>query len=103
MALPHLTPDQRAAALEKAAVARQVRAELKQQLKTGELKLSDALKRGDEDEIIGKLKVTALLGSLPGVGVAKTEATMSRIGIAPSRRIAGLGPHQRQALIEIFG
>lgn len=103
MALPNLTPEQRASALEKAAVARQARAELKKQLKSGELKLSDALKRGDEDEIIGKLKVTALLGSLPGVGIAKTESIMSRIGISPSRRIAALGPHQRQALIEIFG
>ena len=35
MALPQLTPEQRAAALEKAAQARKVRAELKDKLKRG--------------------------------------------------------------------
>ena len=34
MALPELTPEQRAAALEKAAAARRARAELKDRLKT---------------------------------------------------------------------
>lgn len=103
MALPNLTPEQRAAALEKAARARQVRAELKKELKDGNTSLSDVLKKAKEDEIVGKMKVTALLNSLPGVGQAKTASIMEHVGISPSRRLAGLGPHQSKSLIEMFG
>lgn len=103
MPLPNLTPEQRAAALEKAAVARQVRAEIKKNLKNGETKLSEVLDKAKSNEIIGKMKVTALLSSLPGVGQAKTAMIMEQVGISESRRIAGLGPHQSKSLIEMFG
>ena len=67
MALPQLTPEQRAAALEKAAQARKARAELKEKLKKGETDLQAVLKKADEDEILGKMKVSALLEALPKV------------------------------------
>ena len=47
MALPQLTPEQRAAALEKAAQARKVRAELKDKLKRGATDLPEVLKQAD--------------------------------------------------------
>ncbi|MDY5584471.1 MAG: integration host factor, actinobacterial type [Arcanobacterium sp.] len=103
MALPELTAEKRQAALEKAALVRTKRAELKRDLKDGKLKLSEVLKRGKEDDIAGKLKVTALLTSMPGIGQAKATAIMDQIGISESRRVAGLGPHQQEALIKIFG
>ncbi len=103
MALPNLTPEQRAAALEKAAVARQKRAALKKELKAGDVQLSEVLKKAKDDDIVGKLKVTALLNSLPGVGQAKSKSIMEQVGISESRRVAGLGPHQREALIALFG
>lgn len=103
MALPELTPEQRTAALEKAAIARRARAEVKNRLKYSSGALSDVVKQGQSDDIIGKLKVVSLLESLPGVGKVKARAIMAEIGIAESRRVRGLGPHQAAALIERFG
>ena len=57
----------------------------------------------DRDDVIGKLKVVALLESLPGVGKVKARAIMAEIGISESRRVRGLGPHQAAALIQRFG
>ncbi|HUR74503.1 MAG TPA: integration host factor, actinobacterial type, partial [Sporichthya sp.] len=68
MALPPLTPEQRAAALEKAAIARRERAEVKNRLKHSGASLAQVIKEGQENEIIGKMKVSALLESMPGVG-----------------------------------
>ncbi len=103
MALPNLTPEQRAAALEKASAARQRRAELKRELKDGNVKLSEVVAMAKDDEVVGKLRVSALLSSLPGIGVAKSKQIMEDVGISESRRVAGLGPHQREALVRQFG
>ncbi|MDO4664755.1 MAG: integration host factor, actinobacterial type [Actinomycetaceae bacterium] len=103
MALPPLTPEQRAAALEKAAEARRVRAEVKVALKKHETKLSKVLSDAKENEALGKMKVITLLESLPRVGTTTAKAIMEEIGIAESRRIRGLGVHQANQLIERFG
>nr|WP_210727274.1 integration host factor, actinobacterial type [Sanguibacter hominis] len=103
VALPPLTPEQRAAALEKAAEARKARAEIKNRLKYSQGSLSSVIEAGKTDDVIGKMKVVALLESLPGVGKVKAQAIMTEVGIAQSRRIRGLGPHQAEALIERFG
>lgn len=103
MALPPLTPEQRAAALRKAATARQARAEVKSRLKYSQGSLSAVIDDGQKDDVIGKLKVVALLESLPGVGKVKARAIMAEIGISESRRVRGLGPHQAAALIQRFG
>lgn len=102
MALPSLTPEQRQAALDKAAVARKKRAELKRSLKAGETRLSEVLELANEDEIVAKLRVSALLESMPGIGIAKARDIMDRANISPSRRVGGLGPHQRATLVSIF-
>ena len=83
--------------------ARQRRAELKRDLKDGKIKLSEVVAMAKEDEIVGKLRVSALLSSLPGIGAAKSKQIMEDVGISESRRVAGLGPHQREALIRQFG
>jgi hypothetical protein len=103
VALPPLTPEQRAAALEKAAAARRTRAALKVQLKNRETTLSEVLKRGESDEAIGKLKVLAVLEALPGVGKIKAARIVERLEISPSRRVRGLGVKQREALESEFG
>ena len=59
MALPPLTPEQRAAALEKAAAARRARAELKVRLKTLGPASPRSSTSGETDEAIGKMKVLA--------------------------------------------
>ena len=98
MPLPELSPEQRAAALEKAAAARKVRAELREKLKSKGTSVGDVLKQGDTDEIIGKMRVTAVLESLPGVGKARAAKIMERLEISPTRRVRGLGANQRKAL-----
>ena len=103
MALPPLTPEQRAAALEKAAAARQARAEVKNRLKYSQGSLAEVLEQARNDEVIGKLKVSALLESLPGIGKIKARAIMAEIAISETRRLRGLGPHQAKALVERFG
>ena len=103
MALPPvLTPEQRQAALDKAAVARRARAELKEKLKMGSLNLKELLHQSTGDDIIGKMKVLAVLESLPGVGKVKARRTMEEIGISETRRIRGLGDQQRAKLLEAF-
>lgn len=103
MALPPLTPEQRAAALEKAAEARRARAEVKNRLKYSQGSIAEVIEQGKQDEVIGKLKVVSLLESMPGIGKVKARAIMEEIGIAETRRVRGLGPHQSAALIERFG
>jgi len=103
VALPPLTPEERAAALEKAARARKERAEVKNRLKRGATTLSDVIKEGAADDVIGKMKVSALLESLPGVGKVRAKQIMERLGIAESRRVRGLGTNQRSALEHEFG
>lgn len=98
---PSLSPEQRAAALAKAAEARTARAELKARLKLGSLSLADAL--ASTDDTVGKLKVVSLLESLPGVGKVKARKIMEDIGIADNRRVQGLGQQQKAALLEQFG
>ncbi len=99
---PALSPEQRALALEKAAEARRVRAELKERLKMGSLSLPEIFEAAETDDIVGKLKVLALLESLPGVGKVKARRTMEEIGIAETRRVRGLGEQQRRALLAAF-
>ncbi len=98
---PALTPEQRKAALEKAAAARTARAEVKARLKMGSLSLAEAL--GSDDVHIAKMKVVALLEALPKVGKVKARRIMDEVGIADNRRIQGLGAQQRSALLERLG
>jgi transposase len=102
VALPELTEEQRAAALEKAAAARRARAELKERLKRGGTNLKEVLANADSDDILGKMKVSALLEALPGVGKVRAAQIMERLEIAPSRRLRGLGERQRKALLTEF-
>jgi hypothetical protein len=99
---PALTPEQRQAALETAAQARRVRAELKERLKMGSLSLPQLLQDAEKDDIVGKMKVLAVLESLPGVGKVKARRTMEKIGISETRRVRGLGVQQRKELLAEF-
>ena len=102
MALPPLTPEQRTAALEKAAVARRERAAVKNRLKYSQGSLAEVITLGKDDDVIGKMKVSALLESMPGVGRVRARQIMEEIGISESRRVRGLGTNQSAALIIRF-
>jgi len=102
MALPTMTPEQREAALARAAQVRARRAEVKASLKRGTVTLPDVIAAGADDTTIGKIKVAALLESMPGVGKVRAAQIMDRLGIDPSRRVRGLGANQRSALEQEF-
>ena len=102
MPLPTLTPEQRQQALEKAAEARRKRAELKAQLKSGNTSLAPVLAK-DSDETVGKMKVSSVLESMPGVGKVRARKIMEKLDISASRRVRGLGSKQKDALLAEFG
>ncbi|MDF2091813.1 MULTISPECIES: integration host factor, actinobacterial type [unclassified Knoellia] len=102
MALPPLTPEQRAAALEKAAVARRERAAVKNRLKYAQGSLKDVIADGKDNDVVGKMKVSALLESMPGVGRVRARQIMEEVGISESRRVRGLGQNQITALLSRF-
>lgn len=102
MPLPDLTPEQRSAALEKAAAARRERAEVKNKLKYAQGSLGDVIREAQENEVVGKMKVSALLEALPGVGKVRAKKVMDEIGISETRRVRGLGANQITALVERF-
>jgi hypothetical protein len=97
---PALTPEQRAAALEKAARVRRERAEVKEKLKNGNTTLSELLTLSENDDTVGKMKVVSVLESLPGLGKVKARRLMETVGISDSRRLQGLGAKQREALLK---
>ncbi|MGH3599977.1 MAG: integration host factor, actinobacterial type [Pseudonocardiaceae bacterium] len=100
MALPTLTPEQRQEALRLAAAARSARKQLLDAIAHGEQTIPAVLDRAKIDPIVGKTKLAQLLKSLPGYGPAKVTALMEQTGIVASRRAAGLGDRQRQALCD---
>ena len=97
---PQLTPDQRQAALQKAAAARRLRAELKEKLKMGSTSLRELFDMADKDELVGKMKVLTVLESLPGLGKVKARRLLEECEISETRRIQGLGANQRRKLLE---
>ena len=97
---PSLSPEQRQAALDKAAAARRQRAELKEKLKMGSVTLKELLDQAGRNDVVGKMKVSAVLESLPGLGKVKARRLMDEIGISETRRVQGLGDQQRKRLFE---
>lgn len=93
--LAELTPEQRAAALEKAMEARRARVELKRKIKAGELGVEAALAAPEAQ----RMRVAEFLGAWPGIGAAKVAAFMSEAGVAQNRRVKGLGKVQREKLV----
>jgi hypothetical protein len=98
MALPTMTPEQRAAALAKATEARQARSALLAQVKSGALTLEQLF--GRDDDIVKKTRVLQVLRALPGYGPAKVTSLMTDSGVDEKRRVGGLTGAQRTKLLE---
>jgi hypothetical protein len=102
MPAPEMTDEQRAAALARAGEARRVRAEIKQLLKTGSLDLEDVFARAEEDDLVGGIKVSALVVSMPHMGKVRAKRLMEELRIADNRRLRGLTERQRSDLLGSF-
>lgn len=103
MSLPPLSSQERAEALKKAAAARTLRSETKHALKSGTLSVAAVIAAAADEPALGRLKVTDLLEALPGIGKVRVSVIMSELGIAPTRRVRGLGVHQRRSLLAYLG
>lgn len=90
------------AALDKAAASRRERAEVKNRLKNSGASITEVLAQGQDNEVIGKMRVVDLLQSMPGVGKVRSRQLMERLSIAESRRVRGLGTKQVAALKREF-
>jgi transposase len=103
VALPPLTPEQRKAALDKAAASRRERAAVNNRLTHSGASIADVLAEGEHNEVIGKMRVSELLQSMPGLGKVRAAQVMERLKISESRRVRGLGAKQVAALVAEFG
>jgi hypothetical protein len=99
MGLPTLTTEQRQEALKKALEVRRQRAEVRAKLKNGSMNLKQCLDKAD-DKIVGRMKVSAVLESLPGIGKVRAASILEELGISPTRRVQGLGVRQAEGLLK---
>src|SRR5690606_6185757 len=54
----------------------------------------------DGEPVAGGMRVRELLGSIPGLGPTRVAKAMDELGIAASKKAAGLGRRQRLALAD---
>lgn len=99
MAVPPLDDDARRLASRSAVAARRTRADWKSRLALGESGLDALLAAAETEPALAGMRVSDALGALPGVGPSGVARIMDSCGIAPSRRLRGLGPNQRAALL----
>src|SRR5215213_293572 len=99
---PPLSDEQRRAALEKAAEARRVRAQLKADLQAGSVLLEDVFARAADDKVVADTKILTVLESLPNIGKVRSRRTLAEIGISERQRVRGVGENQREKLVRRF-
>ena len=90
----------RVAASRAAVAARRARARVKADVASGERTALEVLAAAIHDPlgVEGRLRVTELLVSIPAIGVTKMQRIIHRLEISPSKRLGGLGRHQRDRL-----
>lgn len=91
----------RAAGSRAAVAARRARAEVKRQVASRErraLDVAESAWAGAPTAPEATLRVRELLASIPTLGPKRVARVMAELGIAPSKRVGGLGARQRAAL-----
>jgi guanylate kinase len=90
----------RAAASKAAVAARRARAKVKQDILTGARTPLAVLRASIDADAKPEhtLRVTEYLTSIPNIGPTKLERILTDLGISPSKRLGGLGVHQREHL-----
>lgn len=95
---PILSQEQRVQASRLAVANRRRRAEVKRQVKSGELSLEELFELAEREECVAQMRAYDLISALPAIGEVKAERIMKNASIAQTRRIRGLGPKQRAGL-----
>jgi guanylate kinase len=93
----------RVAASQAAVAARRARAEVKRAIIDGTRTPLDVLHASADpaNKAEFSLRVTEYITSIPNIGPTKLQRILDELGISPSKRLGGLGVHQRTAL-ELF-
>ena len=97
---PHLSIEERKAALLKAVEARKIRSEFKLQVKNKQIRWHEAFE--STEEAIQKMRIKELLESIPSFGSTRAENILDQIGISHSRRIKGIGIRQKNELLKML-
>ena len=100
MALPTLTPEQRAVALARAHEANRARKEALGLLKDGVLTIGDVL--DGQVEPLARMRVRSLLLKLPGIGAVTADSIMTAAGVSEKRRVSGLSDGQKVKLAHLI-
>lgn len=95
---PVRSPSQRMEALQKANAIRSQRAQLKKELKSGELEIVAVLQ--DPPEFLRTAKVMDLLLVVPKFGRVKAARVLTRCRISQAKTVGGLSERQRAELCE---
>jgi guanylate kinase len=75
---------------------------MKSEIHKGSISFAQFLKAADNNPVLARMRVAELLESLPGYGKIRAQAVMERFDISPTRRVQGLGRHQRSSLLKEF-
>ena len=97
---PARSLDQRMEALQRANDIRVRRAQLKKDLKSGEVSIDDVLR--DPPEYVSTAKVFDMLMAVPKFGRVKAARLLQQCRISQSKTVGGLSDRQRQELIGLF-
>lgn len=97
--LPHLTPEKRFAASQKATETRRARMRLKREMKEGSLSVASAI----ELPVMQRMKVFEFIRAIPGIGINRAREFMLANSIADNRRVGGLSKHRRAQVIALGG
>ena len=96
---PESTPEQRAAALAKAAEVREARKEITRAIKAEEMTLRDVFAQAG-DPIYGKLRIKQVLSWIPGLGPVKVREILEDIDLDEKKYIRAVPERKRDALLE---
>lgn len=96
MMAPQRTREQRLDALARANEIRSRRADLKAQLKTGDVDLGDVLV--DVPDWAATMRVRAALLATPGLGQVKADRLLAAARVSPSKTLGGISARQRLEL-----
>ena len=92
--------DRRMSALGRANEVRIARAKLKQDLRTGNVRIEEVL--GSPPEHISTAPVLELLIAVPKIGPVKAGRLLTAARVSPSKTVGQLSDRQRNCLIELL-
>jgi hypothetical protein len=97
---PERSLQQRLEALERANDVRLYRAEMKREIKRGEVLVQEVL--AEPGERVETMKVFDLLLAMPKVGRVKANKVLARSRVSPSKTVGGLTERQRCELLSLL-